>query len=145
MKSATCPFKWEEFNPIDANPKVSIRYLLYRLGHLLYFLTGLPISLTYTIELSFYLIYLTNLTFLIQLIYAAVYFGRLLYLVWKQRSKDEGEDTPLLPNSKGRLPWPEKVIWVLINLTTVVPYVVTFGYWVILYDPKKAKEGVSEI
>jgi len=78
--------------------------------------------------LGLYFIYLTNLTYFVQLIYSIIYFVLLLTV----RIRRQNVESRLFPSSfshESYLPWMEKIVWILVNIVSVIPHGVTIGYW----------------
>jgi hypothetical protein len=135
-----CVFQWEKFDPDDKLSNPSVGYLIFRGAVMLYFVGSTAVNISCS-EINYYFIFLTNMTFAIQLIYSVFYFVRLL---WVKIERREIEKRLFASNSSNIgfslqpvLPWPEKIIYALANIALLIPYVVTFGYWVFLYDACK--------
>jgi hypothetical protein len=96
-------------------------------------------------EMNYYFVFLTNMTFAVQLMYSVFYFTRLFW-VKVERWYTDTDERRLIPASspsnigvllQPALPWPEKIIYVMANIVLLVPYAITFAYWIFLHTDGK--------
>jgi hypothetical protein len=100
-----------------------------------YFLITLIEDFVCTDTLSFFFIFLTNLSYSLQTFYGTLFFTIVVLARVNQRKVLEERDltTTVGFHPKPKLPFLEKLLWVLMNVVHTIPFGVTAIYWIFLY------------